>query len=262
MACRRLAAHFPEGDLRPGRPAKSLLGLPFRRRPKLGLVVFVEARASQPSPSSDEPAAGAGVPVGGAPPHLATPFVTPALLGPLLVSSRWPHAATATGSRVRCAGWMGRLLGGRARRVWAPRAVPPPAWWSPRSSREANDLQQLEPMLQAVDQTLGATQIADRPGTLPADSGYWSIANLTTIPDAPRAAGQAGRHRPHRQTRNDGRPPGHTNAAPHLNGGEAALAYRATNSHGRPPRGEGSGSGPVQPTAGVASRRGFQQHVP
>jgi transposase len=52
-------------------------------------------------------------------------------------------------------------------------------------TREANDLQQLEPMLHAVDQTLAAAEIPDRPGTLLADSGYWSITNLTSIPDAP-----------------------------------------------------------------------------
>jgi hypothetical protein len=40
-------------------------------------------------------------------------------------------------------------------------------------------------MLQAVDQTLAAAEIADRPGTLLADSGYWSIANLTAIPGVP-----------------------------------------------------------------------------
>jgi transposase len=52
-------------------------------------------------------------------------------------------------------------------------------------TREANDLQQLEPMLQAADQTLAAAEIADRPGMCLADSGYWSIANLTSISDAP-----------------------------------------------------------------------------
>jgi hypothetical protein len=40
-------------------------------------------------------------------------------------------------------------------------------------------------MLGAIEQTLAAAQIQDRPGTLLADSGYWSIANLTSIPDAP-----------------------------------------------------------------------------
>jgi Transposase DDE domain len=52
-------------------------------------------------------------------------------------------------------------------------------------TREANDLQQLAPMLAAVDQTLGAADIHGRPERLLADSGYWSIANLTLIPDAP-----------------------------------------------------------------------------
>jgi transposase len=52
-------------------------------------------------------------------------------------------------------------------------------------TQEANDLQQLEPMLHAADRTLGAAGIHGRPGRLLADSGYWSIANLTTIPGAP-----------------------------------------------------------------------------
>jgi hypothetical protein len=37
-------------------------------------------------------------------------------------------------------------------------------------TREANDLQQLEPMLGAIERTLAAAQIQDRPGTLLADS--------------------------------------------------------------------------------------------
>ena len=52
-------------------------------------------------------------------------------------------------------------------------------------TQEANDVQQLEPMLQAVDRTLAAADVHQRPGRLLADSGYWSIANLTSIPDAP-----------------------------------------------------------------------------
>jgi len=52
-------------------------------------------------------------------------------------------------------------------------------------TREANDLQQLAPMLQAADQTLAAADIHERPQRLLADSGYWSIANLTSIPHAP-----------------------------------------------------------------------------
>ena len=52
-------------------------------------------------------------------------------------------------------------------------------------TQQVNDLQQLQPMLQAVDQTLAAADIHERPGILLADSGYWSIANLTSIPHAP-----------------------------------------------------------------------------
>jgi hypothetical protein len=40
-------------------------------------------------------------------------------------------------------------------------------------------------MLKATSTTLAAAGIQERPDTLLADSGYWSIANLTTIPDAP-----------------------------------------------------------------------------
>jgi hypothetical protein len=52
-------------------------------------------------------------------------------------------------------------------------------------TQDANDVQQLEPMLQATAATLAAAGIGERPEVLLADSGYWSIANLTTIPDAP-----------------------------------------------------------------------------
>src|SRR6266700_5292620 len=50
-------------------------------------------------------------------------------------------------------------------------------------TQDANDFQQLEPMLTAISRTLAAAGIPERPGTLAADSGYWSIANLTEIPD-------------------------------------------------------------------------------
>jgi transposase len=52
-------------------------------------------------------------------------------------------------------------------------------------TQDANDVQQLAPMLQAADRTLDAADIPQRPGRLLADSGYWSIANLTTIADTP-----------------------------------------------------------------------------
>jgi transposase len=53
-------------------------------------------------------------------------------------------------------------------------------------TQDANDVQQLAPMLQAVDQTLSEAAIHGRPGRLLADSGHWSMAKLTSIPDAPQ----------------------------------------------------------------------------
>jgi hypothetical protein len=52
-------------------------------------------------------------------------------------------------------------------------------------TQQANDLQQLEPMLAATAATLAAAGVPERPGRLLADVGYWTIANLTRIPDAP-----------------------------------------------------------------------------
>jgi hypothetical protein len=49
-------------------------------------------------------------------------------------------------------------------------------------TQDANDLRQLDPMLKATVVTLAAAGIEERPKVLLADSGYWSIANLTTIP--------------------------------------------------------------------------------
>src|SRR6266511_3817535 len=43
-------------------------------------------------------------------------------------------------------------------------------------THDANDFLQLQPMLEATAATLAAAGIQDRPGTLAADSGYWSIA--------------------------------------------------------------------------------------
>jgi Transposase DDE domain/Transposase domain (DUF772) len=95
-------------------------------------------------------------------------------------------------------------------------------------TREANDLQQLAPMLAAVDQTLAAAQIPDRPGTLLADSGYWSIANLTAIPDAPElliwpaAIGRTGK------PRKDGKP-----SASRSDGLRAAMFATLTSEAGK-----------------------------
>jgi transposase len=73
-------------------------------------------------------------------------------------------------------------------------------------SQDANDFQQLEPMLTAISGTLAAAGIQDRPGTLAADSGYWSITNLTEIPDAPELLIPPPKHGRHGKPRKDGRP--------------------------------------------------------
>jgi hypothetical protein len=61
-------------------------------------------------------------------------------------------------------------------------------------TQQANDLQQLAPMLAATTATLAAAGIPQRPGRLLADSGYWTIANLTAIPDAPELLIPPARH--------------------------------------------------------------------
>jgi hypothetical protein len=63
---------------------------------------------------------------------------------------------------------------------------------------EANDIHQLDPVLHATAATLAAAGIDERPEAALADSDYWSIANLTTIPDAPELY-PAGQARPSRQ---------------------------------------------------------------
>jgi transposase len=73
-------------------------------------------------------------------------------------------------------------------------------------TQDANDFQQLEPMLTALTATLVGAGIAERPGTLAADSGYWSIANLTQIPDAPELLIPPPKHGRHGKPRKDKRP--------------------------------------------------------
>ncbi len=73
-------------------------------------------------------------------------------------------------------------------------------------TQAANDLQQLEPMLAATTATLGAAGIPQRPGTLLADSGYWTIANLTAIPNAPELLIPPARHGRQGKPRKDGKP--------------------------------------------------------
>ena len=54
-------------------------------------------------------------------------------------------------------------------------------------TQEANDVQQLLPMLEQMNQNLAAAGIAERPGVGLADAGYWSEANLLAgrRPDLP-----------------------------------------------------------------------------
>jgi hypothetical protein len=49
-------------------------------------------------------------------------------------------------------------------------------------TQEANDVQQLEPMLQTLEHTLAAAGVADRPPVALGDAGYWSEANVITGP--------------------------------------------------------------------------------
>jgi Transposase DDE domain len=71
---------------------------------------------------------------------------------------------------------------------------------------EANDVHQLEPMLKATATTLAAAGIDERPEALLADSGYWSIANLTQILDAPDLYIPPARHGRQGKPRKDGKP--------------------------------------------------------
>jgi hypothetical protein len=54
-------------------------------------------------------------------------------------------------------------------------------------TQEANDVQQLEPMLQTMERTLEAAGIEDRPEVGLADAGYWSEANIRacSLPEMP-----------------------------------------------------------------------------
>ena len=73
-------------------------------------------------------------------------------------------------------------------------------------TQDANDLKQLQPMLDATAVTLAAAGIPERPGTVLADSGYWTIANLTEIPNAPELLIPPARHGRQGKPRKDGKP--------------------------------------------------------
>jgi hypothetical protein len=61
-------------------------------------------------------------------------------------------------------------------------------------------------MLEATAATLAAAGIAERPGTLLADCGYWTIANLTQLPDAPELLIPPAKHGRQGKPRKDGKP--------------------------------------------------------
>jgi DDE family transposase len=73
-------------------------------------------------------------------------------------------------------------------------------------TQQANDLQQLAPMLTALRITLAAAGIGEPLHRLAADSGYWSIANVSAIADAPELLIPPARHGRHGKPRKDGKP--------------------------------------------------------
>jgi hypothetical protein len=93
---------------------------------------------------------------------------------------------------------------------------------------EANDIHQLEPMLKATATTLAAAGIDERPEAALADSGYWSIDNLTTIPDAPELYIPPARHGRQGKPRKDGKP-----TASRSDGLRAAMTAKLASDDGK-----------------------------
>jgi hypothetical protein len=95
-------------------------------------------------------------------------------------------------------------------------------------TQDANDFQQLEPMLDAISRTLDAAGIGERPGRLAADSGYWSIANLTEIEAAPELLIPPPKHGRHGKPRKDGKP-----SASKSDGLRAVMTAKLQNEDGK-----------------------------
>jgi transposase len=95
-------------------------------------------------------------------------------------------------------------------------------------TQDANDLQQLDPMLAATTATLAAAGIPGRPGRLLADSGYWTIANLTQLPDAPELLIPPARHGRQGKPRKDGKP-----TASRSDGLRAAMTAKLASDDGK-----------------------------
>jgi transposase len=73
-------------------------------------------------------------------------------------------------------------------------------------TQQASDLQQLGPTLEATAATLAAAGVQGRPGTLLADCGYWTIANLIQLRGAPELLIPPAKHGRQGKPRKDGRP--------------------------------------------------------
>jgi len=95
-------------------------------------------------------------------------------------------------------------------------------------TQQANDLQQLQPMLAATTATLDAAGIPQRPGRLLADCGYWTIANLTQIPEAPELLIPPARHGRQGKPRKDGKP-----SASRSDGLRAAMTAKLASEDGK-----------------------------
>jgi hypothetical protein len=93
---------------------------------------------------------------------------------------------------------------------------------------EANDVHQLDPMLPATATTLAAAGIDERPAAALADSGYWSIDNLTTIPNAPELYIPPARHGRQGKPRKDGKP-----SASRSDGLRAAMTAKLKSEDGK-----------------------------
>ena len=95
-------------------------------------------------------------------------------------------------------------------------------------TQQANDVQQLAPMLAAIRATLAAAGIGDPVHRLAADSGYWSIANVSAITDAPELLIPPARHGRHGKPRKDGGP-----SASKSDGLRAAMTAKLASEHGK-----------------------------
>jgi Transposase DDE domain len=95
-------------------------------------------------------------------------------------------------------------------------------------TQQTNDLLQLRPMLDAIAATLTAAGITDRPATLLADCGYWSIANLSEILDGPELLIPPAKHARQGKPRKDGRP-----SESKSDGLRAAMTAKLTSDDGK-----------------------------